>query len=398
MKQNSKIKRLGFDARFYGPSGKGLGRYTQEIVNNILSLDKLNQYVIFLSSDNFDELEISPENQNRVKKILFPARWYTLKEQILFPFYIWREGLDLMHFLHFNVPVLTPIKFVVTIHDLILTKFPTPRATTLSPALYALKQSLYNLTIKTALRRAQKVIAISQFTKDDIVANFKINPDKIAVVYNGVSDLKVASDSAFIKKIELDSVLSPEILKAKFLLYVGNAYPHKNLERLLAVFKKLLLSEPETKLILVGKSDYFYERLKGVAIRLGLYQADKSDNPVSFPGYVSDAELQVLFARAQVYVFPSLYEGFGFPPLEAMGGDCPVVSSNASSLPEVLGEAAYYFNPLQESEMLEAIKRVMIDEDLRRELIARGRIRRELYKWPQAATATWQIYRQILNF
>ncbi|MFA7702842.1 MAG: hypothetical protein WCX80_05310, partial [Patescibacteria group bacterium] len=116
-------KRIGIDARFYGPLGKGLGRYTQEVVDNIINIDKDNEYVIFLGANNFDEFAIAPENIRRVKKVKIDIRWYTLKEQFLFPYYIRREHLDLIHFPHFNVPIFIFSKFVVTVHDLILTKF-----------------------------------------------------------------------------------------------------------------------------------------------------------------------------------------------------------------------------------------------------------------------------------
>ena len=130
-------KKIGIDARFYGPFAKGLGRYTQEIVDNILKMDKENHYVIFLGKHNFDELIIG--NNKNVKKVLVDIKWYSLKEQFFFPYYIWKEKLDLIHFTHFNVPIFCPTKFIVTIHDLILTKFKTVRATTKHPIVYNLK-------------------------------------------------------------------------------------------------------------------------------------------------------------------------------------------------------------------------------------------------------------------
>jgi len=136
MNESKKINRIGIDARFYGPIGKGLGRYTQEIVDNIIKLDKENKYTIFLRRENFESFNC---DNPKVKKVLADVKWYGLSEQMLMPFYIWRERLDLMHFPHFNVPVLCPVKFVVTIHDLILIKFPTQRATTLAPVIYKIK-------------------------------------------------------------------------------------------------------------------------------------------------------------------------------------------------------------------------------------------------------------------
>jgi len=185
-------KRIGIDARFYGPLGKGLGRYTQEIVDRIIASDQTNEYVIFLGPENFDGLQTS---NPRVKKVLVTVRWYTLAEQFLMPYYIWKEKLDLVHLPHFNAPIFCPIKFIVTIHDLILTKFPTVRATTLGPIKYKLKNLLYKIVIWNAVHRSKKIITVSEFTKHDIVNYFKADPKKIIVTYEGVADFGDANAS-----------------------------------------------------------------------------------------------------------------------------------------------------------------------------------------------------------
>ncbi|MCK4554625.1 hypothetical protein KAU19_06750, partial [Candidatus Parcubacteria bacterium] len=163
-------KRIGIDARFYGPIGKGLGRYTQEIVDNIIKIDTSagstpaggqaaqvkNEYVIFLNNNNFNQFVCGSD---KVKKVLADVRWYSLSEQIKMPWLIWREHLDLMHFPHFNVPIFCPTKFIVTVHDLILTKFPTTRATALGPFLYKIKNWAYKAVIWLAVKRAKKIIA-----------------------------------------------------------------------------------------------------------------------------------------------------------------------------------------------------------------------------------------------
>ncbi|PIT95347.1 hypothetical protein COT96_01495, partial [Candidatus Falkowbacteria bacterium CG10_big_fil_rev_8_21_14_0_10_38_22] len=183
---NNKIKHIGIDARFYGPIGKGLGRYTQEIVDNIIKLDQANHYVIFLRQENYNDFV---GTDKRIKKVLADIEWYGLKEQLIFPWLIWRERLDLMHFPHFNVPIFCPTKFIVTIHDLILIKFPTLRATTLGPWFYKIKKLAYKIVITMAVRRAKRIIAVSNFTKNDIIQQFKIKPAKIIVTYEGVKDL-----------------------------------------------------------------------------------------------------------------------------------------------------------------------------------------------------------------
>ncbi|MFA5184118.1 MAG: glycosyltransferase family 1 protein [Patescibacteria group bacterium] len=396
--------RIGIDARFYGPVGKGLGRYTQEVVDNIIKISGAEStalapgddfsYVIFLSAANFDEFTAV---DGRVKKVRLDCPWYSLSEQLWMPYLLWREKLDLIHFPHFNVPILTPAKFIVTIHDLILTRFPTTRATTRGRLMYSLKDAAYRLVIWSALRRSAKIITVSEFSRMDIVTRFKIAPEKIAVTYEGVANLAKGRDSLFVAKLDNQETLAQYHIPRNFLLYVGNAYPHKNLEALLRVFARLHSQQTDLRLVLVGKLDYFYERIQGEARALNLWQRGNLNSPVIFPGYVPDAQLQIMYAEARAYVFPSLYEGFGLPPLEAMAQNCPVVSSDRASLPEILGEAAAYFNPTDEDAMLSQIKAVLENEALRTELKKRGLDQAKKYNWWQCAHETLAVYRTALR-
>jgi len=386
------VKRIGIDARFYGSLGKGLGRYTQEVVDNIIKLDQANEYVIFLRRENFNDFKC---DCLRVKKVLADIKWYGLAEQIVMPYYIWREHLDLMHFPHFNVPVFCPVKFIVTIHDLILIKFPTSRATTLGPLTYKIKNLFYKIVISLAIKRSQKILAVSGYTKDDLVKQFKINPDKVIVTYEGVADLSVVSSvsekslidesaqpKGFLPSLEMTKNIRP------YLLYVGNAYPHKNLEGLIKVFSEINKNITGLKLVLVGKEDYFYSRLK--------QYAKNFSNNIIFPGYVPDSELKTLYSGAALYVFPSFYEGFGLPPLEAMAHGLAVVSSNKTCLPEILGEAALYFNPDDEMDMKNKIEEALADEKLREDLRDRGYEQAKKYSWQECAEKTLEVYKNLL--
>jgi glycosyltransferase involved in cell wall biosynthesis len=178
---------------------------------------------------------------------------------------------------------------------------------------------------------------------------------------------------------------------------VGNAYPHKNLEMLLEVFADLRLKYPDLRLVLVGKEDFFYNRVQDKARALNIWQQGNINSPVIFPGYVSDAQLEIFYQEARVYVFPSLYEGFGLPPLEAMARQCPVASSDRASLPEILGEAALYFNPEDKNEMVEKIGRLLDDQELRQSLINKGLERVKKFSWWECANETLNVYKQILN-
>jgi len=405
--------RIGIDARFYGPTGKGLGRYTQEIVDNVIKIvnaDNVSssehktsvsfsreeiEIVVFLSAENFNDF-ITPASN--VKKVLLRVNWYSWQEQILMPFVIKKEKVDLMHYPHFNVPMIIPGKFVVTIHDLILTHFPTRRASTLSPLLYYFKNIAYRLVIKCAIRRASRIITVSEFTKKDLMKKFSVAAEKISVTYEGVANLTKAKEYlSLTTENEFNNLYQYNIFGSDFLLYVGNAYPHKNLEFLLKSFKKMLYDYPNLRLVLVGKEDYFYKRLSQLAVAMNLWRINDQSSPVIFAGYVPDAQLQSLYNKAKTYVFPSKYEGFGLPPLEAMSQGCPVVSSNRGSLPEILGLAAKYFNPDDEQDFINCVKEVTNNNDLRLDLISRGLTQAAKYSWESCAQETFDIYTSVIH-
>lgn len=367
------IKRIGIDARLYGPLGKGLGRYTQEITDNVIKLDTQNEYVVFLCKENFLEFKC---DGGRVKKVLADVRWYSLAEQIVMPYLIFKNKIDLMHFPHFNIPLFCPSKFVVTIHDLILTKFPSTRATTLGPLMYKIKNLGYRLIISSAIKRAQKIITVSKFTKNDIVGCFKADPEKIIVTYEGVAGFDQDAEG------ENSEISYP------FLLYVGNAYPHKNLEGLIRVFDKINKKHADLKLVFVGKEDYFYKRIK---------ESVRGNDSIVFLGYVPDGKLKELYKKAVAYVFPSLYEGFGLPPLEAMAFGCPVVSSDKTSMPEILGDAALFFNPENGKDFENKLEAVLRNGDLRKELRRKGYAQAKKYSWDDCAKKTLEVYRESLR-
>jgi glycosyltransferase involved in cell wall biosynthesis len=371
--------RIGIDARFYGPYGKGLGRYTQKLITHLEKIDQHNEYFILMGQENWDDYQ--PANPH-FKKVLADYRWYTLAEQIGMPRIITRLKLDVMHFTHFNVPLFYRGKFVVTIHDLILTKYPTERATTLGPLLYALKHKGYEVVIKRAIRRAVKIIAVSQYTKQDIINHFHTPAEKIVVTHEAVDPpQKIDAGGA--------AVLLRLQIRRPYILYVGNVYPHKNAEGLLRAFQSVLRQKPECSLVLVGKEDYFFKRIKQEASNLNLL------DHVLFPGYVSDADLPYIYAHAALYVFPSFYEGFGLPALEACSYGIPVVSSNASCLPEILGDAAVYFDPHDTDEMAGAMLRVLDDQGIVSKLKLLGLQRVAQFSWEKMAHETLDLYQQI---
>lgn len=371
--------RIGIDARFFGSIGKGLGRYTQKLIENLEIIDRENHYFIFLRRQNWNEYQ--PQSKN-FTKVLADVPWYSLREQLQMPKILQRCGLDLVHFPHFNVPIAYKGKFIVTIHDLILLRYPTRRASTLSFAAYFIKKNAYHQVIRNAIKKSDKIIAVSRHTKNDILKHFKIRPEKISVTYEGV------------ETAEKPPVESPESILQKYgimkpyILYVGNAYPHKNLDRLVLAFREVAKSHPGLNLVLAGKEDYFYKRLRKMT-------KEKKATSVIFPGHIAEFDLPTVYREAKLYVFPSLYEGFGLPPLEAMARDVPVASANTSCLPEILESSAYFFDPRGISSTSEAIEKVLTDNNLRKKLIEAGRQQVGKYSWQKMAEETLDIYSAI---
>jgi glycosyltransferase involved in cell wall biosynthesis len=372
--------RIGIDARFFGPIGKGLGRYTQKLIENLEKVDKTNEYFVFLKSENFEEY--IPKNKN-FRKIKADYHWYTFSEQIWFPRLLAKHKLDVVHFPHFNVPILYFGNFIVTIHDLILINFPTIKSSTLSPVFYWFKFLAYKIVIRSAIYRSSVIIAVSNFTKKDILCNYKsVLPDKIVVTYEACEDYCMLSPN------KDKEILSRYHIKKPYIMYVGNAYPHKNLENLVRGFQILKEKKTDLSLVLVGKIDYFYSRLKEMV------KHNKIDD-VLFVGYALDYELDTIFHNASVYVFPSLYEGFGLPPLEAMAKGTPVASSDHPCMKEVLGDSVIYFDGNKFSEISKSVEKIIDDNELRRKLIEKGYERIKRYSWKRMAKITEEVYNSI---
>lgn len=403
--------RIGIDARLYGAKHGGIGRYAAELIKNLEQQDRKNDYFIFLARDNFDDY--IPRNPN-FKKISADFKVYGVFEQLLYPFLLYRHNLDLMHFTHFNAPILYGKKFIVTIHDLIISHYPSSRATTLNPWLYKIKLAAYDFLISRVARKAKKIIAVSEFTKNDIVRLLKAAPEKISVIYEGVDlpcvimDEGNSNEYRVVKKKSTSDVTksitqgepaggatgSAEVfdelgIKGDYLMYVGSAYPHKNLEKLIEAFGLLAKDFSNLQLVLVGKNNFFYERLKVFA---AAHLPPETRERVIFAGYRSDEEIARLYRQAKVYVFPSLLEGFGLPPLEAQNFGLPVVSSDRSCLPEILGDSALYFDPENILDMAEKIKTALNDENLRQKLIIAGEANIKKYSWGKMAKEIREMY------
>ncbi len=368
--------RIGIDARFFGTGSKGLGRYTQQLILHLERIDSDNEYVIFMRRENWDEYQ--PSNP-RFCKVLADFGWYGLAEQLLFPLVLLRQKCDLMHFGHFNVPLLYRRNFVVTIHDLILLSFPTVRASTRNSWVYRLKFAAYKLVIASAIARAKQILAVSEFTRRDILRHYPTAKGKIVVTHE-------AAMAPIDNFAQIDATTLSEkygIIKP-YLLYVGNAYPHKNLERLIDAFVASKSAQTH-QLVLVGKNDFFYRRL------MGSVPQQHRKSVLMLPD-VSDVALAALYVHAVAFVFPSLYEGFGLPPLEAMSYGTPVISSNHDCMREILGDAALYFDAGSKLEIAAAIDEIAQNQKLRKQLSTKGFAQVGHYSWERMTRQTREVY------
>lgn len=371
--------RIGIDARLWSESG--VGRYIRNLVLQLQEIDKKNEYVLFVLNRNLKEVLHCVQNDN-FKVVDANIRWHTLEEQIKFPSILHKEKLDLVHFPYFSVPIFYQKTFVVTIHDLILHHFPTGQASTLPLPFYWCKLCGYKFVMQQAARKAQKIITVSNATKDEIIDHLYINKHKIVVTYEGV-DKHIACSKWHIEKNDKRSAISDK----QYFLYIGNAYPHKNLERLIEAFSKLEHQNSKTKLILVGKEDFFYKRLKEKVSAMRL------DVSVQFYGEATDEELSGLYMHALALVMPSLMEGFGLPVLEAMANRCLVLASDIPVHHEIAGEAAIYFNPNYSDDLVEKLKVISSNgKNYYNKKIEEGLGVSKKFSWQKMAKETLSVY------
>ena len=357
------------DAREYPTS---TGRYVRKLIENLEHLESEHKFVILLLPEDFDAYQ--PNNRNFTKlKAPFPE--FSFSEQIGFLRFIRNLKPDLVHFPMIQQPIFYNGAVVTTPNDLTTARFRNPDT---HPLIFAVKLQAYKLVIHHMAKKSKALLTYTQFVKKDIVDYTHIDASKITVTL-------LSAD-----KITAQAAPYRPIVGKKFLLYVGRALPHKNIIRLLDAFKLLQNDYPELRLVLVGKKDTQLER------HIAYAKAHNIKN-VDVTGYVEEGQLRWLYENCAAYCFPSLSEGFGLPGLEAMAHGAPVASSNATCLPEVNGDAAHYFNPLDVEDMANKINDILTNEKLRKDLIKKGSEQVKKYSWERMAKQTLEVYDKVLK-
>ena len=366
--------RIGIDARKLHDFG--IGTYIRNLLRQLARLDRDTEFVLLCRPEDAASLTSLGSN---FRPIIETAGNYSVAEQLRVPLALQRERVTLFHAPHYVLPPLVRCRSVVTIHDCIHLMFPQYLPNRMALA-YA------RTSIRMAARRATRVLTVSESSKSDILRFVDTEPDKIDVIYN-------AYDERFgVEPREEDVVRVKERyqLHDEFVLYAGNVKPHKNLERLIEAFDRVRKHGLDhLKLVIIGDEISKYTSLRRAVHKHQLHKY------VRFLGYLPEETLAVMYRLAGVFVFPSLYEGFGLPPLEAMASGTPVVTSNVSSLPEVAGDAAVLVDPYDPDAIAAGIERVLTDERIRRELRRKGVARARQFSWEQSVKRVREIYAQV---
>jgi glycosyltransferase involved in cell wall biosynthesis len=355
----------------------GIGRYTRGLVAALAEVDQENEYTLFCAGQSPDS-GVWPANFT-IRTTSVPARWLTAgwhRLKIPLPVERLAGPCDLFHSPDFTLPPLRDARGVVTVHDLSFLRVPQCA----DPGL----RSFLERAVPRSLERAARVLADSENTKKDLIELLNVAPERITVVPAGIEPrFRPVRDTA-----KLADVRARYKLPEWFILMVGTIEPRKNLPRLITAYGQLRRQTglPHA-LVIAGKEGWLYQGIYDQVAREGL------TDHVQFPGFVADGDLPALYTLADLLAFPSLYEGFGLPPLEAMACGTPVVTSDNSSLPEAVGSAALLVSAEDTEGLTEAIARVLCDANLRVRLSDLGRAQAARFTWPDAARKLLDAYR-----
>lgn len=386
--------KIAIDARMYGPEQcTGIGTYIQKLTENIFKTDKENEFVVFLAEPEYSKFV---EPNERVKKILVDARWYSYAEQFKLPFQFGRQKFDLIHYPHFNSPIFFPFmsvmpsflqrhpipKSICTIHDVTPLFFPGHRMGSL------IRRIGYKAVFSATLHKAKKIIAVSESTKQGITEHFNVKTEKIKVIYNGVDErFGIIQNHGIINEAKLKYGIDKP-----FMFFVSVWRSHKNIEGLVKAFN---IAKKKHKiphqLVIGGRED-----LHSTDIRKEI-NASPFKNDIITPGYIDHEDLPALYNAADLFVIPSFIEGFGLTAIEAQKCGCAVASSNTSSLPEILNDSALFFDPNNCEEMAERIYKILNDSELKKSLIEKGLENSKRFSWQSCAKETLDIYRNLLR-
>ncbi len=361
----------------------GVGTYIRNVVRTLASLDCDSEYFLIGSPAKVAEFGALPPN---FQAVALDGRDDTLKGSLDFRAIVRRLGCDVVHVPHlFWIPRGLSCPYILTVHDLLEHMYGSRNAS-------SLRRSLHFYLTRRVLRKAARVLAVSQFTRNEIEKLLSIPDERIEVVYNAIDERFLRGHAT---EADRELIAQRYLVNYPFILYAGAIRPHKNVVRIIEAFSALkseLQKEqlfPDLKLIIIGDDLSSHPRLRRTVVRSGV------QNDVRFLGFVPIEVLCIFYDVAKIFVFPSLYEGFGLPPLEAMAHGTPVVTSNTSSLPEVAGNAALLVNPENVFEIRRGLQRVLLDPALREGMKVRGYAQAQRFSWTASVSRILEIYREV---
>ncbi|GBC82141.1 D-inositol 3-phosphate glycosyltransferase [bacterium HR10] len=370
--------RIGIDAHAIGSQTAGNETYIKNLIEALAAIDEENEYVLF-----FTRPEVAEQWRDRFRNFrVWVVRPHTRYLRIPFslPWAVWRAQVDLLH-VQYAAPPICPRPIVTTIHDLSfehLPQFYTPR-----------ERWLLKLAVGYTARRAARILTVSEYSARDIRATYRVPPERIVVTPEGVSALFVPVRD----QERIHAVRRRYGIARAYILSVGSLQPRKNLVRLIRAYVNVRRRDDELdhQLVIVGKKGWLYQDIFRAA------QHAPFAEDIIFTGYVPEEDLPALYSGATVFVYPSIFEGFGLPVLEAMACGVPVITSYSSSLPEVVGEAALLVNPYDERAIEEALQQVIWNDAMRRELSERGLRRAQQFSWKRTAELTLRAYEDVVR-
>jgi len=360
--------RIVIDAR---ESGTSTGRYVDKLIQYLNKLKPDHEILVLTKSHRLEFVRsVAPD----FKVIKSDYKEFTFAEQLGLYRQLKSLGADLVHFAMDRQPILYRGKVIATMHDLTTARYDNPSKNAL---VFKFKQIVYKKVLKDVAKKSAYIITPSKYVKHDVAQYADVSPDKIFVTYEAADLIKEVAQAV------------PRLKDKQFIMYVGRPLPHKNLKRLVDAFIILKKKYPKLMLVLAGKMDTNYHRLEG-------YVTEKRmADSVVFTGFVTEGELKWLYQNTAAYVFPSLSEGFGLPGLEAMMHGAPVVSSDATCLPEIYGDSAYYFDPNNTFDIASKISNVLSSAGIRAELIRKGKSRAAQFSWDRMARQTLKLYEKV---
>ncbi|WP_238906017.1 glycosyltransferase family 1 protein [Clostridium sp. YIM B02506] len=368
---------IGIDgraAKWY--RGTGIGTYTYQLIYNLNLVDKINDYSLFLpNNSNLDNLNSNFKFINTVHDTQ-ENFW----EEVSLPNILKDENLDIYHVPQNGVglPNNLDSSSIITLHDIIPLRMPE----TVSDRYL----KIFNNDMKKIIDGVQGIITVSNFSKDDISKEFNYPKDKIFVTHLAAENIYKPMDKIKCKKF----LRSNYSIDSNFILYVGGFSPRKNITGLIEAFSLLKgIYTQDLKLVIVGKQGISYEKYKNRAIELGI------EDQVIFPGFIPLEHMPVFYNACETLVYPSFYEGFGLPPLEAMACGTPVIASNCTSIPEILGNSALLINPKDVYAIMNAMYSILTNIDLKIKLTVEGIERNKIYNWNKTALDTLSAYKFI---